>query len=75
MTVGIRTEFLTAIDAAFGNMEYGIIGGAAMAEQGSSRDTNDIDVIVPYNVSQVVEGRLLSRGMARTSGGGLGYDA
>ena len=72
MTSGNRIEFLTAIDAAFGSMEYGIIGGAAVAEYGIVRDTNDVDVIVPRDISEVVEGHLISHGMVRTAGGGLG---
>ena len=75
LTARIRTEFLAAVDVAFGNMEYGIIGGAALAEYGSPRATSDVDVIVSQEVSLVVEDQLLSRGMVRTAGGGLGYVA
>ena len=73
LTAQIRTEFLTAVNAALGSMEYGIIGGAALAEYGSPRKTADVDIIVPEEVSSVVEDRLLSGGMVRTTGGGLGY--
>ena len=72
MTARIRTEFLAAVDAAFGNMEYGIIGGAALAEYGNTRGTPDVDVIIPQEISLVVEHQLLSRGMICTAGGGLG---
>ena len=75
MTARTRKEFLAAIDAAFGNMDYGIIGGAALAEYGNSRKTPDVDLIVPQEISLVIENRLLSRGMVRTTEGGLGYDA
>ena len=75
MTVQIRTEFLAALDAAFGSIEYGVIGGAALSKYGHSRDTSDIDVIVPNDVGLVVENQLLARGMVRTAGGGLGGDS
>lgn len=75
LAVHIRIEVLAAIHAAFGDMGYGVIGGAAMAEFGSTRKTSDIDVVVPQDISDVVEGHLLSHGMVRTVGGGLGYDA
>lgn len=68
-----RTEFLAAVDAAFGNTDYGIIGGAALAEYGNTRETNDVDVIIPHEISLTVANQLLSRGMVRTAGGGLGY--
>lgn len=73
MTAKIRAEFLTAIGAAFENMEYGIIGGAALAEYGNTRDTSDVDIVIPHEISLVVEDQLLSHGMIRTTQGGLGY--
>ncbi len=71
----IRIKSLAAIDAAIGGTEYGIIGGAALAEYGNLRETSDVSIIAPQDVSLVVEGQVLSRGMVRTAGGSLGYIA
>ncbi len=72
MTPEIRAEFLRAVHRAFGGLEYGVIGGVAMAEYGNQRATSDVDIMVPNDISEVVEANLLSRGMVRTVGGGLG---
>ena len=74
-TARIRIKFLAAIHAAMGDTECGIVGGAALAEYGNLRDTSDVDIITPQDVSLVVEGQLLSRGMVRTARGCLGYIA
>lgn len=68
----IRAEFLEALHKAFGALDYGIIGGTALAEFGNTRATSDIDVMVPQGIAEVVEPQLLARGMVRTAGGGLG---
>ncbi|KAI9844810.1 MAG: hypothetical protein M1837_005228 [Sclerophora amabilis] len=75
LTPAIRAEVLRATHHAFGDMPYGIIGGAALAEYGNRRGTSDLDVIVPHDVSEAVQGHLLSRGLVRTAGGGLGHVA
>ncbi|KAF1961308.1 hypothetical protein CC80DRAFT_589703 [Byssothecium circinans] len=75
MTPAIRAEFLEALHKALGALDYGIIGGTALAEFGNPRATSDIDVMVPRGISEVVEPQLLARGMVRTAGGGLGYIA
>ena len=75
LTARIRIKFLAAIHAAMEDTEYGIIGGAALAEYGNLWDTSDVDIITPQDVSLVLEGQLLSRGMVRTAGGCLGYIA
>lgn len=72
MTAEIRTEFLNATHRALGAMEYGIIGGGALAEYGSRRGTSDLDIMIPQDISEVVEGQLLSHGMVRTARGNLG---
>ena len=72
MTQQIRTEFLNATQGAFGNLEYGVIGGTALAEYGNRRTTSDLDVMVPHSIINVVEGHLLRRGMVRTAGRGIG---
>jgi hypothetical protein len=72
MTPQIRAEFLTATQRAFGRLEYGIIGGTALAEYGNRRTTSDVDVMVPHNIIDVVEDQLLHNGMVRTAGGGIG---
>lgn len=72
MTQQIRTEFLSATQRAFGNLEYGVIGGIALAEYGNRRATSDLDVMVPHNISNVAEGQLLQHGMTRTAGRGIG---
>jgi len=38
MTPEIRVEFMNAAHRAFGNLQYGIIGGAALAEFGNIRE-------------------------------------
>jgi hypothetical protein len=72
MTQQIRTEFLNATQHAFGNLEYGVIGGTALAEYGNRRTTSDLDVMVPHNIIDVVEDHLLRHGMVRTAGRGMG---
>lgn len=73
MTEPIRREFLTALDRAFGALDYGVIGGTALAEYGNDRATSDIDVIIPDGISDVVEEQLIRGGLVRTAGGGIGY--
>ncbi|KIM94595.1 hypothetical protein OIDMADRAFT_60374 [Oidiodendron maius Zn] len=75
MTQQIRTEFLNATQRAFGRLEYGVIGGTALAEYGNRRTTSDLDVIVPHDIIDVVEDHLLRHGMVRTAGRGIGYVA
>ena len=72
MTQQIRTEFLNATQRAFGRLEYGVIGGTALAEYGNRRTTSDLDVIVPHDIIDVVEDHLLRHGMVRTLGRGIG---
>lgn len=72
MSPAIRQEFLTALHRAFGEYDYGVIGGTALAEYGSRRATSDIDVMIPSNISEVADQQLIARGMVRTGGGGLG---
>lgn len=55
MTPAVRDEFLSSINRAFRALEYGVIGGTALAEYGNPRATSDIDVIIPEGISQVVE--------------------
>lgn len=73
MTPEINAEFLRAVHSAFGALDYGIIGGAALTGYGSRRGTSDVDIMVPQQISEVVEDQLLSRGMVRTAAGKLGY--
>ncbi|KAF2801374.1 uncharacterized protein BDZ99DRAFT_469699 [Mytilinidion resinicola] len=75
MSSEILLEFIDATNRAFGSIEDGIIGGAALAAYGSTRATSDLDIIVPQSVAEVVEGHLLSKGMVRTAKGGIGYVA
>jgi predicted nucleotidyltransferase len=75
MTPAIRREFLAALHRAFGALDYGVIGGTALAEYGNQRATSDIDVIIPHRISEVVDGQLLANGLVRTVGGGIGYAA
>jgi hypothetical protein len=72
MTPQIRAEFLDATQRAFGDLEYGVIGGTALAEYGNRRSTSDVHVIVPNDIVDVVEDQLLHHGMVRTAGGGIG---
>jgi hypothetical protein len=72
MTPQIRAEFLDATRRAFGNLNYGVIGGTALAEYGNRRTTSDVDVMVPHDIIDVVEDHLLRHGMVRTAGGGIG---
>jgi len=45
MTPEIRVDSMNAAHRAFDNLQYGIIGGAALAEYGNIRTTNDLDVV------------------------------
>lgn len=72
MTPQIRAEFLDAAARAFGRLEYGVIGGTALAQYGNRRTTSDLDVMVPHSIIDVVEEHLLQHGMVRTAGRGLG---
>jgi hypothetical protein len=72
MSSEILEEFIRETNQAFGSIEYGIIGGAALAVYGSTRATSDLDIIVPQSVAEVVEGQLLSKNMVRTTKGGIG---
>ena len=55
-----------------GALDYGVIGGSALAEYGSRRTTADLDLMVPERISDVVEQQLESNGIHRTDRGGLG---
>jgi hypothetical protein len=72
MTQRILGEFLQAIHSAFKGKEYGVIGGAALAMYGNNRGTSDVDVMIPADLSEVVESQLLSSGIVRTAGSGFG---
>ena len=72
MTPQIRAEFLNATHRAFEGMDYGVIGGSALADYGNRRVTSDVDAMVPHAISNVVEAQLLSHGMVRTARMGLG---
>jgi hypothetical protein len=72
MTQQIRTEFLNATQAAFGHLEYGVIGGTALAEYGNRRTTSGLDIMFPHNIINVVEDHLLRHGMVRREGQGIG---
>lgn len=74
MTQKILDEYLQALHRGFGALEYGIIGGAALAKYGSKRGTSDIDVMIPNNISEVAESHLLDSGVGivRTDRGHLG---
>lgn len=67
-----RSEFLTALHEAFGNIPYGVIGGCALAEYGSKRKTQGIDVMVPHEVANVEKQVLEAKGFVRTKPRGLG---
>lgn len=72
MSAEMRAEFLTHLHKALGELNYGIIGGCALVEYGNRRGTSDIDLMVPSNVSEIVESQVLSaRGFVRTAGGGI----
>jgi len=72
MSAAIRAEVLRGTHNAIGALDYGILGGAALAQYGNPRDTNDVDIMVPYDISEVVVPQLLERGLVRTQGGGIG---
>lgn len=73
MSLKIRTEVLNATQKAFGSLKYGVIGGTALAQYGNRRATSDVDVMVPEDVINVIEDRLIKHGMVRTAGKGIGY--
>ncbi|KAI9834807.1 MAG: hypothetical protein M1819_002893 [Sarea resinae] len=75
MSPKVRAELLNATHRAFGDLDYCVIGGCALAEYGNQRGTSDLDVMVPHEISEVVTGQLLSHGIVRTARGGLGYIA
>ncbi|ERF68169.1 hypothetical protein EPUS_05250 [Endocarpon pusillum Z07020] len=77
MTAETLDEYLQALHRGFGDLEYGIIGGAALLKYGSRRKTSDVDVIIPESISEVAESRLLDTkvGIVRTDRGHLGYMA
>jgi hypothetical protein len=74
MTKEIMDEFLQALDRGFGSLDYGVIGGAALAMYGIDRGTSDIDVMIPEDISEVVGSRLLEShvGIVETDRGHLG---
>jgi hypothetical protein len=74
MTEQILDDFLNALHRGFEGLEYGVIGGAALAKHGHQRETSDIDVIIPEDVSEVAESQLLARdvGIVKTNRGQLG---
>lgn len=73
MSPAIRAEVLTATHQAFGQLAYGIIGGVALAEYGQARGTNDVDVMIPRDISEIAESTILSSArFTRTTGGGIG---
>jgi hypothetical protein len=73
MRPDILREVLQGVHTAFGDMEYGVIGGAALAIYNKNCQTSDVDVMIPAHLSEVVHSQLLSGGMVRTAIGGLGY--
>lgn len=74
LTAETLDEYLQALHRGFGDLKYGIIGGAALLKYGSRRKTSDIDVIIPESISEVAESRLLDSnvGIVRTDRGHLG---
>lgn len=74
MTQRILDEYLQALHHGFGALDYGVIGGAALAKYGNKRGTSDIDVIIPDYISEVAESQLLEKnvGIIRTDRGHLG---
>jgi hypothetical protein len=72
MSAAIRAEVLRGTHNATGALDYGILGGAAVAQYGNPRATSDVDIMVPYDISEVVVPQLLERGLVRTQGGGIG---
>jgi hypothetical protein len=59
MSEQILDGFLEALHRGFQGLEYGVIGGAAIIKHGHQRQTSDIDVIIPEEVSKVAESQLL----------------
>jgi hypothetical protein len=74
MAEKILNEFLVALHRGFEEMEYGVIGGAALIKHGRKRGTSDIDVIIPEDISEVAESQLLNNGVGivKTNRGKLG---
>lgn len=72
----IRKEFLHAIHASLHDIPYTVIGGSALAEHGSERETKDVDVLVGEGISKGSAEELLvkrSRGrIVRLGQGRLG---
>ncbi len=56
MTQQILDEFLRALGRGFGALDYGSLGGAALAKYGKRRGTSDVDVMVPEDISEAVKG-------------------
>lgn len=68
-----RTEFLTALHEALGNIPYGVIGGCALAEYGIKRKTLGIDIMVPDEVATIIEKQILAaKGFVRAKPRGIG---
>lgn len=52
MRPGIRRECLHTIHAALHDVPYVVIGGSALADYGSLRETADVDVLVGAGCSK-----------------------
>lgn len=61
MDPDIRKEFLRTIHASLHDVPYTVIGGSALAEHGSSRETADMDVLVGEGISKGSAEQLLVR--------------
>jgi hypothetical protein len=74
MTHQILDEFLQVLGRGFGTLDYGVIGGAALATYSNRRRTSNIDVMIPDDISEVVEEHVLNSnvGIIITRGGKLG---
>lgn len=74
MTQPILHEFLQALHRGFGDLDYGVIGGAALVKYGNKRGTSDIDVMIPEDISENAEDQLLESNVSivRTDRGHLG---
>jgi hypothetical protein len=66
MNRAIRRDFLRTVHAALHDIPYMIIGGSALAEYGSLRETADVDVLVGEGVSKgSAESLLIQRSNGR----------
>ncbi|POR37721.1 Uncharacterized protein TPAR_02077 [Tolypocladium paradoxum] len=73
----VRRQFMETVHAALHDVPYMVIGGSALAEYGSLRETADVDVLVGEGISKgSAESLLIKRGqgrIVRLGQGKLGY--